>query len=231
MRVLALIFFLSITISVKAEYNGYFIKFTIENVNGQKSIGHVYIAEGYLNKDSLENTNYLKKALDKSEKDWNKRDSLTYYKSRMIYEYLYPYPGNNPKLKYVEYYLTDKTTIPSRAIKNIKILEMIEQSYADGIANELKLSDTIWMKNKPVEVLTIGGFLNSYIIFIHENSPKISEIKKLIEKKKKEINTLNSQYQNREISSDLMDKIDSEVNKIIEKFNDQKVVVIGQYSC
>jgi len=215
--------------SLRAEYNGYHITISIENIKGQITKGYVYVASAYLNMDSLNNSEYLKKALDQSWKDWNKRDSLTYFRDRIKYEYTAVWDSSGAKNSI--YYLTGKTVLSFKSIKSIKIEEMIDFGYTQGIANELKLSDTTWMKREPLRKLSFEGYLHSYQIFIHENSAKINEIIKQLEIKQKEIDQTELQDDNGDTDYRKGDKIDDELWGIIKKLNKLKVVIIAESSC
>lgn len=215
--------------SLRAEYNGYHITILFENVKGQITKGYVYVAAAYLNMDSLSNSEYLKRALDQSSKDWSKRDSLTYFKNRIKYEYSAVLDSSGAKNSI--YYLTGKAVVSFKSIKSLKIEEMIDFSYTQGISNELKLSDTAWMKKEPMRKLSFGGYLNSYQIFIHENSSKIRAVIKQLEIKQKEIDKYNLQYENDDTDHIKGDKIDEELWMIIQKLNKQKVVIIVESSC
>lgn len=215
--------------SLRAEYNGYHIALSIENLKGQITKGYVYVASAYLNMDSLNNSEYLKRALDQSWKDWDKRDSLTYFKERIKYEYTAVWDSSGPKKSI--YYLTGKTVLSFKSIKSIKIEEMIHFGYTKGIANELKLSDTTWMKREPVRKVSFGGYLHSYQIFIHENSPQINAIIKQLEIKQKEFDNTELDDENGDTDYKKGDKIDEEFWKIIQKLNKLKVVIIAESSC
>jgi hypothetical protein len=228
-RILIIIIAVVYSTSLRAEYNGYHITLSIENAKGQISKGYVYVASAYLNTDSLNNSEYLKKALDQSCKDWDKRDRLTYFKERIKYEYTTVW--DNSWTKNSIYYLTGKTVLSFKSIKNIKIEEMIDFGYTQGIANELKLSDTTWMKREPLNKVSFGGYLHSYQIFIHENSPKINEIIKQLEIKQKEIDNTELQDDNGDTDYRKGDKIDEELWEIIKKLNKFKVVIIAESSC
>ena len=228
-RILTIIIGFVFSYSLRAEYNGYHITFSIEKTNGQIVKGYVYVASAYLNTDSLNNAEYLIKALDQSGKEWAKKDSLTYFKERIRYEYTAVWDSSGTKKSI--YYLTGKTVISFKSIKNIKMEEMIDFGYTQEIANELKLSDTTWMKREPLRKVSFGGYLHSYQIFIHESSPKINEIIKQLEIKQKEIG--NTQLQNDSGGTDYRkaDKIDDELWELIKKLNKLKVVIIAESSC
>ena len=215
--------------SIKAEYNGYHITIAIEHINGQISKGYVYIAADYLNMDSLHSTSYLKKALDQSWKEYDKRDSLVYFKARIKYDYTSLLDSS--KQLYSIYYLTSKTALSFQSIKRITIENMIDFGYTQSIANELKLSDTTWMKIAPLRTLTFSGYLISCQIFVHKESSKVNEIIKELEMNQAKIDRLDSNIENGQTDYIKGGKMDEALMLIIQKLNKQKVIVIVESSC
>jgi hypothetical protein len=207
------VFILLFSYAVKAEYNGYHFEFTIETTEGQLLKGYVYKASAYLDEDSLSNSDYLIKAFSD---DWNGHtDSIKYFKNRIKYNF---YNQNDTGFIF---YLLNEEIIPSSSVKKIKIDEMIDYGYLSGIANELTLRDTSWMKKRPVKIATAGGYLCDAQIFIHKDSKKI---KKLL----KEIEAIEAKYNDMGGGND---KFDDEIQKVIEKFKGEKVVIITTCTC
>jgi hypothetical protein len=215
--------------SIKAEYNGFHITISIENEKGKLSKGFVYVASGYLTQDSLNNSDYLKRALNQGWKDSDKQNRFTYFKERIEYEYTAVWDSSGTKNSI--YYLTGKTHISCKAIKKITVEDMIDFGYAQAIANEIHASDTVWMKREPIRKVSFGGYLSFYQIFVHENSPKVNAIIEQLELKQKEIG--NSELQEDYGNSDYQrgDKIDAELWAIIKKLNKQRVIIVATYSC
>lgn len=232
MRIRKFVFFWSCFLFysvVKAEYNGFHITISIENNKGNLSKGFVYIASGYLNMDSLNNSTYLKSALNQAWDVSDKKSSFTYYKERIEYHYLAEWDSSGPKQ--VIYYLTGKTKVSFNSIKKITIEEMIDFGYSRQIANEIHASDTVWMNREPLQKATFGGYLNFYEIFIHENSPKINALLDQLEGMQKEIDTIELQDEYGNTDYQKGDKIDAELWAIIRKLNKHRVIIIATYSC
>ena len=211
--------------SLRAEYHGYHIKFRIENVKGQISKGYISIYSGDIDQDSLSNTHYLKKSL--VNRSWTydyKKDSLTYFKEILKYEFN-PYWDSSGK-KQPLYYLANKKTISFKSIKNLRIDEIIKFGTLIGIANGLKPSDTTWMKNEPIERIIFDGYLLHFQIFIHENSPKLNEIIKQLERKQDKLNSIKLQDENGNTDNAAREKIDDDLWNAIQKLNGLRVVVI-----
>lgn len=245
-NILILFFTVLFSISAKADYNGYHITFTIENISGQKSKGYVYVT--YLKMDSLQNTEYLKRALDQSIQDenWENRNTLTYYKERIIYNYIPAYIPveeqlDNTEQSY-EYYLTRKTKMLFSSIKKITIDEMINWSYAIGMSVLKESSDLSWLKEKPIKSYFFNSYLCEFQIFTHEKNDRIDEHINRLTKIQKEIDKIATDYGNSEHSNNERDKLMSkleetyekmsdEVDKFIEQLEGYKIVIITSCTC
>lgn len=208
--------------SVRAEYNGYHIKFSIETTNGEINNGYAYVASAYLNIDSLKNTEYLKKALDQSGKEWDDRDSLVYFNERIKYEY--KMVGDSLGEKIPIYALKSRQAILSSEIMPISIEEMIDYTYLIGISSPLSISDTVWIKKEPLSSYSFGGYLCYHQIYIHQNSKKIDRIINLLKAKQAEINNIEIDYHNG-------DEIDKEFWEMIKQLYGEKVVIITECTC
>lgn len=210
-----------------AEYGGYHIRFTIKKKNGQSSEGYAYVAEAYLNMDSLKNTSYLQRALDQYFGD-RSLDTFYFFKHRIEYKYrsLYDSSGNHSI-----YTLDHKIHLLCKDIQTITITQMIEQTYAIGISNNVRIADTSWMRKAPVMSKVTGGYLCSHQIFVHQNSKKISEVfrkldLKLEEYTKREKKAIEAGEEFKE-----EDEIDNEIHKLLELLKGQKVVIVSECSC
>ena len=181
--ILSTIFFLSTT--VRAEYNGYHIRFELETTKGETKFGFVYVASAYLKMDSLKNTNYLKKALDQSWGEWNKRDSLVYFKERI--EYKFRYVGDSLGEENSIYSLANKQAISANEIKSITITEMIEETYLVGVSSPLSISDTIWTNREPLSSYSFSGYLCYHQIYVHISSKKTDRIIDILQRKEDEL--------------------------------------------
>lgn len=237
-KILVVILTVLFSFSAKAEYNGYHISFTIEKVNGQKIKGYAYIAAAYLNLDSLQNTKYLKKALDQDrQEDWADRKSLTYYKSRIVYNYTSVFDQQSSH----EYYLTEEATLGYKSIKKITVDDMIDWSYLSGMT-VLKTSDLTWLDSKPAKSYALSAFLCDYQLFVHENNKKIDTIigraQSLMEELALLEHNISEQQsngsENDEIEAQLdeiHEKIDDEISKAIKQLEGYNIVIVSFCTC
>lgn len=214
------IFFISTT--VRAEYNGYHIKFEIKTAKGKTKVGFAYLTSDYLNTDSLKNTTYLKKALDQSSKQWEKRDSLVYFKERIKYEYRPA--SNNLNEKTTIYSLDNKQAILHKEIHSINIIEIIDYTYLKRISSPLSISDTTWTNKEPLSSYSFGGYLCYHQIYMHKNSKKVDKIIKQLQAKQNEL-------KDTEINSNNGHEIDKAFREIIKDLYGEKVVIITECSC
>jgi hypothetical protein len=183
------------------------------------------VAAAYLDMDSLKNTDYLKLALDKSGKEWDKRDSLEYFAHRVSYHYRNTFDSTGEQ--HTTYFLTGREKTAFSAIKKITIHEMIDHTYLYGISTNLDLKDTSWIKTRPVKTFSIGGYLCSHQVYVHQNSPKVTAILKRLEAKRAEIEKMDTDSDD----PDKWDKTDEEVWMIIRELEGLKVVVITECTC
>jgi hypothetical protein len=198
------------------EYSQYNISFTIETDYG-KVKGYAHISALYLNRDSLKNSEYLKLAL--SNKNVDNTDSLTYFKNRIHYINKGCFESSLGDQNRPMYYLLDKEVIPLREIKKIEISNIFIDPNLGGILNELSLSDTIWIKNKPIRCVSLGGYLCSYKIFIYEESKIVNDVIK-------GARIINSK-------DDLLDgdDLDKKLYQEVVKIKGQKVVIVNECTC
>lgn len=233
MKTILTIFAILTSLFLRAEYRAYHITFNFETVDGQKHKGYTFIATYYLNLDSLNSTDYLKRTLN-DKKDTEEVNKFYYFENRLKYEFTFV--GGN--LSAQVYYLTDRLSVPNQLIKSIKIIDLIDDTYARGISSELKLSDTVWMKKQPIESISFGGYFCDHQIFIHTNTKKIDDAVKRLELKQKEIDNIINGINEEESNSDevleeddKIRKIETQMREIINGLKGQKVVVITTCTC
>lgn len=230
--------FLLFNSSVKAEYNGWYIKFKIITQNQEELIGNIYIAQAYFEKDSIKNSNYLIERFNTL--DNRSEDSLVFYKNLLSYKYKQQEDTNT----YTEYGLINQSMIAIQQIKSIEVLNMIDFWYLSGIASTHTIADTIWMKSKPIKVFRTGGTLCDWQIFVHETSEntektiiKIEELQRSfstkIEALEADLEYLDGEeyYQTKEKIENLEEKIDSQFQELLSPFKGKKVVIISFCSC
>ncbi len=221
-KLLGILIFTLITITARAEYNGYHIKFKIETTKGETRIGFVYVPSAYFDKDSIQSTDYLKYALDQSWGDRDNKDSLFYFKERIKYQY--QEVGNTQGEKREIFALNNKQSISYKDIKLITIIEMQDFTYLIGVSSPLSISDVTWISKKPLQSYAFSGYLCYYQVFVHVNSKKIEGIIKRLNAKQKSIENMDVDYENG-------DAVDDELWKIIKELYGEKVVVITECTC
>lgn len=233
---LLLFLFCLLLSNLKAEYNGYYFKLKLTLTNTKEVTAFTYKADAYLNHDSLNSTDYLKRVLNEYDKN---EARFTFFKQLISYEFLV---NSEEKQSSIIYTTIDKDFVLQANIKSIVIEKMIEQSYDVGIFSDLSLADTKWMYHTPIQHLSVGGYLNSYDLFIHQNSNKtvkvLSELKLLMEENERQWKEFEVESQNQELSEEEtlkkreeLEKIDDKIYQILLKIKREKVLIIGYYSC
>lgn len=237
-KLIICILFLLLTVHVKAEYNGWFIKFKITTKSQKELVGNVYIAQAYFEKDSINNSNYLIERFNTL--DNQSEDSLVYYKNLLSYKYNQDGDTNT----YTQYGLLNQEMIAINEIKSIEVINMIDFWYLSGIGSSHTIADTIWMKKAPVESFSFGGYLCGWDIFVHEATKKtdriLLQLKELTENHTLKIDSLeknlkylngNDYYQTEEKIESLNDSIDEKASEILKLFDGEKVVILNFCSC
>jgi len=221
-----------------AEYNGWYIDFTIETKNQEVIKGHGYIASAYFDKDSSNNDSYVTKRL--MNLIGNGNDTLIYFKDRITYTYT-PYESYDVAEIYT---LVNNGKIAFNTIAYISIDTMIDYWYLSNIATSHALADTIWMKNAPAQTVVASGYLCSWEIFIHEETVQTKQIlaeliksqalyDKIIKnlEDEEDYNGSEAYREAKERMSEFEDSIDEITAEILSKFEGQKVVIISFCSC
>lgn len=222
-----------------AEYNGHQIEFTIELKDGNKIHGYNYLASVHQKDKTISYQEFLEKNYELVLMKHFNDGELTYFQHRIKYNYL-DYDGNTRFI----YALTDKKSIDKSKIKSLKIIELTDQTYAIGISSAHNWKDRLWMSSKPIEKISTAGYLCENQIFIHEDNPKIEQIKKELEKVSIEFDKkINEQKEIMKYSNgkeyiqaekkinELENEIDGEISELLQKFNGKRVVIITMCSC
>lgn len=238
-NVLVVIVTFLLSFSAQAEYDGYHISFTIEDTKGVRSKGYAYVAAAYLNTDSLQNTNYLIKALDQNRQDeWDKKTTLAYYKSRIIYNY-FSIPDQQ---RQYEYFLTGEITFKDSLIRKITIIEMIDWGYLSGISM-LKTNDFSWAESEPIKAYSFSSDLCSWQILVHEKDKSIERIINKVELLAKEKEIIEQEIDQQDLqdlnnTEELSHKleiinqaIEEQVGKAIKQLKGYKVAVVTYCTC
>jgi hypothetical protein len=217
MRILSFIFLITIlSTSLRAEFGGSHFSFTIETNKGELIKGYTYVYNSYFNQDSINDIIYLKRIFLPEDK----AENLPFFKYRI--EYNCPFFGNNSENGYKLYQLMGKIEIPLSSIKGIKINDSFEYGSFAEISNPLNISDTAWMKKKPIKKIEMIGYLCTYQVIVHQNSKKMGDILKQLKAKYNE-------YDPDNLPMDT--NLNNELDKIFKKMKGCKAVVITECSC
>lgn len=164
--ILALFFFFAC--QVWAEYSEYPYEVQIVKKNG--TILHGFnTAGGYIDEDSMQNTEFLLKVLNRRNPEW-----MYFFKERLSYR-PQDLDSNFGEMEYLYFF---KDSVAVSEIESIQILDWERQLYLNNIVTTHSLSDTVWMKNKPLDYVQLGGYFCDMQIMLYEDSP---EIRKIIE--------------------------------------------------
>lgn len=208
----------------KADGGAHFfiIRFTIETTGNKVSKGYGYIPEGKLVKDSFGSTHYLMHLLDQPYENRSIKDSMAYYEGCL--KYTLP---SNPAVKDAEgtvYTLTDLEHLSFKRIKSMQIDTIFPFSRTPAVQNQLKMADTVWLKNKPVRDIEIEPLSCYYRVIIYENTLLIHDLMQKIARLEKEI--IDIQYANEET-----DRKERQIYELLKKLKKEKVVIIEACSC
>lgn len=188
-----------------------FIQLELTFKNGKTQTKNFMISEDGIAMDSLSNQKYLLKSLLRR-LDHNDNDTLECHNDWVSFE-----DKSHHQPTIVQFYKEDR--ILRNKVASVKFKKIHLQSGGIGLVNNLRASDSIWMKTRPVETIEVSGFLCDYTFHMFEHNAKlkaqITALKKFIEK----IET---------------DDIYNDNNKLyhkIKKFNHPKLVIVCVCSC
>ncbi len=238
MRKLFTIILLALFHFASAEYNGWYVDFTLQTKNQEVIKGHAYIASAYFDVDSMKHDGYVTKRFCRLLNNGN--DTLIYSKNRISYTYS-PFESYDVAVIYT---LVNPDKIAFQDIARISIDTMIDYGYLSNIETSHTLADTIWMKSTPIQTVLANGYLCSWEIFIHEKTAQTEEILAELEKSQAIYNKIlknledeepyNGSESYREAEkrmNEFEDSIDEITAEILEKFHGQKVVIVSFCSC
>lgn len=237
---LILVFFMALFYTGKSEYNGHFIDFNIELKNGSIIEAHSYLSSIEYMVDSGSYQSYLENRIDVLLRDdFSTGDKYVYHLYRLKYKFHYPSFDSG-----VIHTLAGKKTISKEEVKSVHITNMIDQSYAFIVVNELSKKDESWMKEAPLDHFNLGDELNSFDVFIHEKSEDLAktlvEIVKETKRYEQKVKELESELEymdgssRQEFESQLDALRDSravQVQDALGRLSMFKVVIIGYLSC
>jgi len=196
-------------------------EFMVSLVNGKHNIGYVETTGGKLIRDSLQNTEFLKRALTVKfrNRESDIIDTLVFYSNRFMYTYLSS-SGENRIMDTVSA-LFNRTAIAFNDIEKIKFIKLrVINAY---FINAMKLSDTVWCRTKLLQSVNIIGLLCEFELFVHETNPNVSSIiAKLKEKSKQH----QQKFQSTELSYEELYVMDEKLRALINKLSGEKTVAV-----
>lgn len=223
-KVLCTLLFICVNIPLKAEYNNYLLKLEITLNNSDILNCYADIGEYQINPDSINLPDYLMKMLPATMSQ--STDSIQVYKDVFFYPFMREFADTS---------IADSILVKDNLnkfrcseVNKIKLLDYQIYSYLEGVATELHATDSIWFRTKPVTSFSVGGYLCSHLIFIHEMNPEtdnwMKELIRLDEILGKRFNS---------VETDPFDKdvYDEEIGKLLMKLKNKKVVIVSECTC
>ncbi len=233
--IIGLVVLLGFCAALRAEYNGAFYQFEIEMQDGTIDTGYCYIADAYIETDSLNNSDYFKNRIYRSV--YYNQDSLSYYQHFFPYQFKLHY--SNDVL--TEYITIDRVVVQYSKVKSVRFLNAYSSSYISGVGSFHAPEDIVWMKNPPVDSFSIGGHLCGWYIFIHDTTPEITDWKQKVQQKAKALwiqyDQLGEEFDYsrsdsaRKSYSQFEDELDSILSDYVFELTGQKVVIIVECTC
>ena len=223
-----------------AEYNGHFIKYEMEFVNGKTVIGHSYLSDKSYMAEDVSYITYLESRPDLLlVDDYGPDDTYAYHEYRLTYKFQVPKYDSG-----VIFTLAEKKKVDLQKVTNIHILEMIEYSYAQVIINSLEKKDEKWMRYPAVSFWSIGDGLNIFNVFVHKENNKLSQVlneidaetndyQEKVEKLENELDEMDGAARNskEEKLAQLLGQRSQQVSNALYRLFGFKLVIIGYLSC
>lgn len=232
-KLLFVLFFLPFV--AVAEYNGYHVEFTAELQDGSTIHGYNYLTVvNFYDGTSSTREAYLENNYNRVfyGVNYEEKGPYYYYQHRIAYNRVDVNGDIWPIYKVV-----DRIEVDIESIKSIKVIGIIDQSYAINLSGDLTWTDQEWMKTKVTEHMEVGSSLCGYDFYFHEESENVKAMKKelsgIIEFSSKEF----KRYEDENKSNSDYEALDSEILKkldvVITKYRKQstQVVIIVLCTC
>lgn len=171
MKNIILLLIAAFPLFIHAKYNGVHVKFKIELVNGDQSIGYKYVAHGLNNPD-------FKHKLESEPKSFLMNQFTFEPGEYGCYTERLEYPHGQSVL----YKLIEPVALNVYQIKKVEILDLITASYAIQITGDFNLNDQSWMRSMPIAKYSDFEEMCTYDIFIHSTNGISAELKKELER-------------------------------------------------
>ena len=206
---LLIVFALGLFQTVSAQTGGWFVKFEMET-NAKTIKGHIYLTNNHFS-PGTRGQKHLKEAFDDG--DYSSRDGVIHFFHKRL-QYRFKWEGST------EYDTlcagANLDSIAVSEVKNIKILEIIDQGYLVRLNVMGPVEDDKWMKGEPVQFVRGTAVLCDWQIYIHEKTSKTEKV----------LTELDLKEEGYFYGDD-----DDEKVRIISKLKGEKVVVIRFCSC
>ena len=223
----------------RAEYGSLIIEMKITEVTGKISTGYVELATAYFHADSLQYPDYATRVIPSMAMQEEGR--MGYFGNQINYTYPDQYRDMHNVTVPV---MVDFTQVEIAGIHSIEVLDTRESTYMFQAFGPSTISDTIWTDTPILDTLSTGGILNSFQIFIHEESKEITALKEALYSIETEFTTQceahretmenadgEPYYEAEEALKKLEDEIDRKIGDLVAQFTEHKVVIIAFYSC
>ena len=197
--------------TAKADYLDWLVKLTIEQKDGSKTVGYISFIAGGISKDSLNNTRYLIKMLDRL--DAHQLDNkISLFTTRLTYKYKSICDQRSTS----DYQYINEVSVQTKLVKKITVQNILEISHYIEIQNKLTGTDTAWMKTRPLKTVSVKGDMCSYELYFHEYNDELAKL----------VAQLKAQSKKAAETGDY-NKLDA----IIKKIMHYKVIVIQNWTC
>lgn len=206
----------------------YRLSITVELVNGSARKGYYIQQDLRYEADSLTIEQYFEKVLSWEYRGSDGDDSVIFYKDILEYSYVWPGAGGDTVNTFQ---LVNEVKIPYRSIKHIRVNSCVESGYG-SIMNELKLSDTKWLKKPPAKHVNLNGYLCGFLVIVHQSDKEVEAILKELEAlEKKYLEDIDPEKEGNNGDKPMGYDIDNEFFEILYKLKGHKVVVIESCTC
>ncbi len=217
---------------IHAEYNGVHVKFKIELINGDQSIGYKYVAHGLNNSEFKHKLESEPKSFLMNQLTYEPGE-YGYYTERLEYPY-----GQS-----VLYKLIEPVELNVVGIKKVEILDLITASYAIQITGDFNSNDQSWMRSIPIAKYSDFEEMCTYDIFIHSTNSISAELKKelerIIEGAEAEIKEKDAELNheeekdvfNEEMTRAIYSVRNAKIDELIKNNKQLKTIVISMCTC
>ncbi|WP_018342690.1 hypothetical protein [Cytophaga aurantiaca] len=180
-----------------ADYDKSELEITLTSVNGSET--RIFVSfSGYVEPDSVNSFSYLKQRFIEGN-ILNEENVLFGFDDRYTCGGIYIY--------------FSQTYISLDSIKSLKVNDLFNGSYMEGIESKIELEDKSWFTKTPIQEIQLKDGQFDYDIFIFERNKKLDNL----------IESFKYEYK-KTFGAEVGDD-NSKIRELIEKMNKYKVVV------